>query len=76
MQYCCHLAKNENTAVSVTDIGVITPYRKQVRLMSKNFRVAVFHLVVLHCGCGLLKPGGISQNFIVVCHITQCIINH
>ncbi|XP_009874106.1 PREDICTED: putative helicase Mov10l1, partial [Apaloderma vittatum] len=30
MQYCCHLAKNENTAVSVTDIGVITPYRKQV----------------------------------------------
>ncbi|NXJ47348.1 M10L1 helicase, partial [Spizaetus tyrannus] len=30
MQYCCHLAKNENAAVSVTDIGVITPYRKQV----------------------------------------------
>ncbi|NXW94285.1 M10L1 helicase, partial [Alopecoenas beccarii] len=30
MQYCCHLAKNEDTAVSVTDIGVITPYRKQV----------------------------------------------
>nr|XP_021154068.1 RNA helicase Mov10l1 isoform X2 [Columba livia] len=30
MQYCCHLAKNENTAVSVTDIGVITPYHKQV----------------------------------------------
>ncbi|XP_035749610.1 RNA helicase Mov10l1 [Egretta garzetta] len=30
MRYCCHLAKNENTAVSVTDIGVITPYRKQV----------------------------------------------
>ncbi|NXJ95770.1 M10L1 helicase, partial [Corythaixoides concolor] len=30
MQYCCHLAKSENTAVSVTDIGVITPYRKQV----------------------------------------------
>ncbi|XP_021240406.1 RNA helicase Mov10l1 isoform X2 [Numida meleagris] len=30
MQYCCHLAKNESTAVSVTDIGVITPYRKQV----------------------------------------------
>ncbi|XP_010154711.1 PREDICTED: putative helicase Mov10l1, partial [Eurypyga helias] len=29
MQYCSHLAKNENTAVSVTDIGVITPYRKQ-----------------------------------------------
>uniref|UniRef100_A0A8C8BBN6 DNA2/NAM7 helicase-like C-terminal domain-containing protein n=1 Tax=Otus sunia TaxID=257818 RepID=A0A8C8BBN6_9STRI len=29
MQYCCHLAKNENAAVSVTDIGVITPYRKQ-----------------------------------------------
>ncbi|KFV98118.1 Putative helicase Mov10l1, partial [Eurypyga helias] len=31
MQYCSHLAKNENTAVSVTDIGVITPYRKQVQ---------------------------------------------
>ncbi|XP_064297780.1 RNA helicase Mov10l1 [Phalacrocorax carbo] len=30
MQYCCHLAKNENAAVSVTEIGVITPYRKQV----------------------------------------------
>ncbi|KAM9277463.1 RNA helicase Mov10l1 [Cariama cristata] len=30
MQYCSHLAKNENSAVSVTDIGVITPYRKQV----------------------------------------------
>ncbi|NXT46267.1 M10L1 helicase, partial [Pluvianellus socialis] len=30
MQYCCHLAKNENAAVPVTDIGVITPYRKQV----------------------------------------------
>ncbi|XP_010126303.1 PREDICTED: putative helicase Mov10l1, partial [Chlamydotis macqueenii] len=30
MQYCSHLTKNENTAVSVTDIGVITPYRKQV----------------------------------------------
>ncbi|NWX12963.1 M10L1 helicase, partial [Aegotheles bennettii] len=30
MQYCCHLAKNENAAVSVTDIGVITPYHKQV----------------------------------------------
>ncbi|KAM6301707.1 RNA helicase Mov10l1 [Podargus strigoides] len=33
MQYCCQLAKNENTAVSVTDIGVITPYRKQVEKM-------------------------------------------
>ncbi|KFQ95258.1 Putative helicase Mov10l1, partial [Nipponia nippon] len=30
MQYCCHLAKNESAVVSVTDIGVITPYRKQV----------------------------------------------
>ncbi|KAM9292469.1 RNA helicase Mov10l1 [Morus bassanus] len=30
MQYCCHLAKNENAVVSVTEIGVITPYRKQV----------------------------------------------
>uniref|UniRef100_A0A8C4KE71 RNA helicase n=1 Tax=Dromaius novaehollandiae TaxID=8790 RepID=A0A8C4KE71_DRONO len=30
MRYCCHLVKNENSAVPVTDIGVITPYRKQV----------------------------------------------
>uniref|UniRef100_A0A8C5TIV5 Mov10 like RISC complex RNA helicase 1 n=1 Tax=Malurus cyaneus samueli TaxID=2593467 RepID=A0A8C5TIV5_9PASS len=30
MQYCCQLAKSENSAVSVTDIGVIAPYRKQV----------------------------------------------
>ncbi|XP_054255949.1 RNA helicase Mov10l1 [Indicator indicator] len=30
MRYCCHLAKNENAAVSVADIGVITPYHKQV----------------------------------------------
>uniref|UniRef100_A0A8C8RZ08 RNA helicase Mov10l1 n=1 Tax=Pelusios castaneus TaxID=367368 RepID=A0A8C8RZ08_9SAUR len=30
MRYCCLLAKNVNNAVSVTDIGVITPYRKQV----------------------------------------------
>ncbi|NXE51720.1 M10L1 helicase, partial [Casuarius casuarius] len=30
MRYCCHLVKNENSAVPVTDIGVITPYHKQV----------------------------------------------
>ncbi|XP_054033811.1 RNA helicase Mov10l1 [Dryobates pubescens] len=30
MRYCCHLAKNESAAVSVADIGVITPYHKQV----------------------------------------------
>ncbi|NXN19644.1 M10L1 helicase, partial [Indicator maculatus] len=30
MRYCCHLAKNENATVSVADIGVITPYHKQV----------------------------------------------
>ncbi|KAM4783148.1 RNA helicase Mov10l1 isoform 2-T2 [Cyanocitta cristata] len=30
MQYCCQLAKSEASAVSVTDIGVIAPYRKQV----------------------------------------------
>uniref|UniRef100_A0A8B9GB15 RNA helicase n=1 Tax=Amazona collaria TaxID=241587 RepID=A0A8B9GB15_9PSIT len=30
MQYCSHLAKSDNAAVPVTDIGVITPYRKQV----------------------------------------------
>ncbi|KFV10524.1 Putative helicase Mov10l1, partial [Tauraco erythrolophus] len=30
MRYCCHLVKSENAAVPVTDIGVITPYRKQV----------------------------------------------
>ncbi|XP_067420456.1 RNA helicase Mov10l1 isoform X2 [Emydura macquarii macquarii] len=30
MRYCCLLAKHVNSAVSVNDIGVITPYRKQV----------------------------------------------
>ncbi|XP_065596998.1 RNA helicase Mov10l1 [Cyrtonyx montezumae] len=30
MQYCCHLAKSESTAVTVADVGVIAPYRKQV----------------------------------------------
>ncbi|XP_039368429.1 RNA helicase Mov10l1 isoform X3 [Mauremys reevesii] len=30
MRYCCLLAKHVNNAVSMTDIGVITPYRKQV----------------------------------------------
>ncbi|XP_074862033.1 RNA helicase Mov10l1 [Carettochelys insculpta] len=30
MRYCCLLAKHADNAVSVTDIGVIAPYRKQV----------------------------------------------
>uniref|UniRef100_A0A7M4EY67 RNA helicase Mov10l1 n=1 Tax=Crocodylus porosus TaxID=8502 RepID=A0A7M4EY67_CROPO len=30
LRYCCLLAKNLSSAVSVSDIGVITPYRKQV----------------------------------------------
>ncbi|XP_063251074.1 RNA helicase Mov10l1 [Prinia subflava] len=30
MVYCCQLARGEFSAVSVTDIGVIAPYRKQV----------------------------------------------
>ncbi|XP_063998494.1 RNA helicase Mov10l1 [Pogoniulus pusillus] len=30
MRYCCQLATSENAAVSVADIGVITPYHKQV----------------------------------------------
>ncbi|KAM8820130.1 RNA helicase Mov10l1 [Eudromia elegans] len=30
MRYCCYLAKNERSAVSVADIGVMAPYRKQV----------------------------------------------
>ncbi|NXU56710.1 M10L1 helicase, partial [Turnix velox] len=38
MQYCCHLAKNENALVSVTDIGVITPYRKQVEKIRSLLR--------------------------------------
>ncbi|KAM9205925.1 RNA helicase Mov10l1 [Mergus octosetaceus] len=52
MQYCCHLAKNESTAVSVTDIGVITPYRKQRMIWTGcvqfffDVRVSVF--VVMH----------------------------
>lgn len=76
MKYCSHLARGDNAAVPVTDIGVITPYRKQVELKSNNFRVAIFYLADLHCGCGLLKQEGISQNFAVVHHPTQCIINH
>ncbi|XP_039918147.1 RNA helicase Mov10l1 isoform X2 [Hirundo rustica] len=30
MMYCCQLARSEYSAVSVADIGVIAPYRKQV----------------------------------------------
>ncbi|XP_063011951.1 RNA helicase Mov10l1-like [Melospiza melodia melodia] len=30
MTYCCQLARREYSAVPVTDIGVIAPYRKQV----------------------------------------------
>ncbi|XP_041327413.1 RNA helicase Mov10l1 [Pyrgilauda ruficollis] len=30
MMYCCQLARSECSAVAVTDIGVIAPYRKQV----------------------------------------------
>uniref|UniRef100_A0A8D0G8M2 RNA helicase Mov10l1 n=1 Tax=Sphenodon punctatus TaxID=8508 RepID=A0A8D0G8M2_SPHPU len=39
MRYCCLLVKNVVNPVSVTDIGVITPYRKQVekiRILLKN----------------------------------------
>lgn len=32
MRYCCLLAKRIGHTVSETDIGVITPYRKQVWL--------------------------------------------
>ncbi|XP_033918819.1 RNA helicase Mov10l1 [Melopsittacus undulatus] len=43
MRYCSHLARSENTAVPVTDIGVITPYRKQVekiRLLLRSIDLA------------------------------------
>ncbi|NXW66608.1 M10L1 helicase, partial [Eurystomus gularis] len=43
MRYCCQLAKNENAAVSVTDIGVIAPYHKQVekiRFLLKSIDLA------------------------------------
>ncbi|XP_065521266.1 RNA helicase Mov10l1 isoform X4 [Lathamus discolor] len=43
MQYCSHLARSENAAVPVTDIGVITPYRKQVekiRLLLRSVDLA------------------------------------
>lgn len=30
MRYCCILAKHVTTSVSAKEIGVITPYRKQV----------------------------------------------
>ncbi|KAM7057411.1 RNA helicase Mov10l1 [Acridotheres tristis] len=39
MMYCCQLARSEYSAVSVTDIGVIAPYRKQVekiRVLLRN----------------------------------------
>ncbi|XP_025071153.1 RNA helicase Mov10l1 isoform X2 [Alligator sinensis] len=39
MRYCCLLAKNLSNAVSVSDIGVITPYRKQaekIRFLLRN----------------------------------------
>ncbi|XP_009080185.1 PREDICTED: putative helicase Mov10l1 [Acanthisitta chloris] len=43
MKYCCHLAKNDNAAVSETDIGVITPYRKQaekIKLLLRSIDLA------------------------------------
>lgn len=34
MRYCCLLARSMSSQVSASDIGVITPYRKQVRACS------------------------------------------
>ncbi|XP_007659751.1 RNA helicase Mov10l1 isoform X2 [Ornithorhynchus anatinus] len=39
MRYCCLLAKHVSNVVSTTDIGIITPYRKQVekiRILLRN----------------------------------------
>ncbi|NXG43462.1 M10L1 helicase, partial [Psilopogon haemacephalus] len=43
MRYCCQLAKNENTAVTTADIGVITPYHKQaekIRFLLRSIDLA------------------------------------
>ncbi|XP_012814717.2 RNA helicase Mov10l1 isoform X1 [Xenopus tropicalis] len=40
MRYCCVLAKHVTTSVSAKDIGVITPYRKQVEKIRTLLRTA------------------------------------
>lgn len=35
MLYCCQLAKKLYNPVDITDIGIIAPYKKQVKLHSK-----------------------------------------
>lgn len=37
MLYCCQLAKKLHEPVSAADIGVISPYRQQVRLSASHF---------------------------------------
>ena len=41
MLYCCQLAKKLYNPVDVSDIGIIAPYRKQVRLHSLSVKCYV-----------------------------------
>lgn len=36
MLYCCQLAKKLYNPVAISDIGIISPYRKQVRPCNQN----------------------------------------
>ena len=40
MRYCCLLARSISSPVSAGDIGVITPYRKQVWVCSSQLPCA------------------------------------
>lgn len=39
MLYCCQLAKKLYNPVHVSDIGIIAPYKKQVRRHSLSFNI-------------------------------------
>lgn len=42
MLYCCQLTKKLYNPVAVSDIGIIAPYRKQVRQLCFSFKVKCF----------------------------------
>lgn len=42
MLYCCQLAKKLYNPVNASDIGIIAPYKKQVRLHNFNFFCVCF----------------------------------
>uniref|UniRef100_A0A672M8N2 Mov10 like RNA helicase 1 n=1 Tax=Sinocyclocheilus grahami TaxID=75366 RepID=A0A672M8N2_SINGR len=61
MMYCCQLAKRLYNPIAVTDIGVITPYKKQVEKIR----------VLLHrVGLGEVKVGSVEefqgQEFLII----------